>query len=199
MLHIYCLLQSCRWQLKSIIKIAVSFSSSDQLHIALRELHPYTYKELSLWVCLWVRHQCHLTRFPLFSSICLGINALYWPNNINNRLIVTQYRQVPTIAGLYCPSTQLHHLLTHSQMDLVYKNVWKSSKLHGYTFLRYYLLIEYFFNEPLEYFFEIGWNVSHCEVVRRLATFWEKPIMIGWQGGISSNPFHHHVKGSTKK
>ena len=121
------------------------------------------------------------------------------PNNINNRLIVTQYRQVPTIAGLYCPSTQLHHLLTHSQMDLVYKNVWKSSKLHGYTFLRYYLLIEYFFNEPLEYFFEIGWNVSHCEVVRRLATFWEKPIMIGWQGGISSNPFHHHVKGSTKK
>ena len=141
--------------------------------------------------------------YALFPQIFFGQNSLL--RNITRflhvcpYLIVTQYRQVPTIAVLYCPSTQLHHLLTHSQMDLVYKNVWKSSKLHGYTFLRYYLLIEYFFNEPLEYFFEIGWNVSHCEVVRRLATFWEKPIMIGWQGGISSNPFHHHVKGSTKK
>ena len=34
-------------------------------------------------------------------SIYKGINALYRPNNINNRLIVTQYRQVPIIALLY--------------------------------------------------------------------------------------------------
>ena len=35
-------------------------------------------------------------------------------NNINNRLIATQYPQVPSNAVLYWPSTQLNRLVTHS-------------------------------------------------------------------------------------
>ena len=42
----------------------------------------------------------------------------YWPNNINNRLIVTQYHQVPTIAALYWPSTSPRNARL-SQLDPV--------------------------------------------------------------------------------
>ena len=61
---------------------------------------------LSFKVCEWVRHPWHLSRSPL-CSIYKGINALYWPSIIN-------YQLLPPNSVLYWPSTQLHHLVTHS-------------------------------------------------------------------------------------
>ena len=71
------------------------------------------YKELSsstLQSCQsvsqWVRHAWHPSRSPL-CAIYKGIDALYWPSIINY--------QLPTPhSDLYWPSTQLHHLVTHS-------------------------------------------------------------------------------------
>ena len=65
-------------------------------------LHSYnlywSWAALSFNVCQWVRHPWHLSRSPL-CSIYKGINALYWPNNINYCLILThtEYHQVPSI------------------------------------------------------------------------------------------------------
>ena len=102
--------------------------------IALRELHSYfsgaQWPYLSKSVYEWVRDRCHQTRSPPI-SLYKGINALCWPSTIRNwqvtpytipvllstnqyRLTLTQYHQVPTIAVPYWPSTQLHHLVTHS-------------------------------------------------------------------------------------
>ena len=61
---------------------------------------------LSFKVCLSVRHPWHLTRSPL-RIIYKGIDALYWPRVIN-------YQLPPPHSVLYWPSTQLHHLVTHS-------------------------------------------------------------------------------------
>ena len=52
------------------------------------------------------RHPRHLSRSPLF-AIYKGIDALYWPSIIN-------YQLLPPHNVLYWPSTQLHHLVTHS-------------------------------------------------------------------------------------
>ena len=55
------------------------------------------------------------------NQYCLILtNPLLWPNNIDYRLILTQYHQVPTLAVLYWHSTQLHHLVTHSWANWVY-------------------------------------------------------------------------------
>ena len=60
----------------------------------------------------WVRHRWHLSRSTL-CAIYKGINALYWPSIINDQLLTSR-------SVLYWPSTQLHHLVTHSWvMDLV--------------------------------------------------------------------------------
>ena len=67
------------------------------------------YKELSSTIfqsCEWVRHRWHLSRSPL-CAIYKGINALYWHSIIN-------YQLLPPHSVLYWPSTQLHHLVTHS-------------------------------------------------------------------------------------
>ena len=70
-------------------------------------------------------------------SIYKGINALHWPNNMNYRLILTQYCQVPTIAVLHWPST--HYTASSprnaqlSQLDLVSNLIsqkfWRSFRL----------------------------------------------------------------------
>ena len=54
----------------------------------------------------WVRDPWHLSRSPLCATY-KGIDALYWPSNINYQLILPE-------SVLYWPSTQLHHLVTHS-------------------------------------------------------------------------------------
>ena len=81
------------------------------IEIALRELHSYTlygaeYVALSFKVCPSVRHAWHPSRSPL-CAIYKSINALYWPSLINSQLL-------PPHSVLYWPSTQLHHLVTHS-------------------------------------------------------------------------------------
>ena len=100
--------------------------------IALRELHSYTYKELSspifqsMSVSQWVSKGSVIPIQISTFSIYNGIDALYWPNNINNRLLVTQYRQVPIITVLYWPSTQLHHLVMHSWANWIYFPHWST-------------------------------------------------------------------------
>ena len=59
--------------------------------------------------------------YEIFFSMYKGTNALYWPNNINSRLIVTQYRQVPTCCPIltkYTASSPRNVQL--SQLDLVF-------------------------------------------------------------------------------
>ena len=72
-------------------------------------------KELSssIFQSLSVRHAWHPSRSPL-CAICKDINALYWPSIIN-------YQLLPPHSVLYWPSTQLHHLVTHS---------WTGSSFH---------------------------------------------------------------------
>ena len=53
---------------------------------------------LSLKVCESVRASVTPDQISTFP-----INAIHWPNNINYRFILTQYRQVPTISVLYWP------------------------------------------------------------------------------------------------
>ena len=53
-----------------------------------------------------VRHVWHPSKSPLFARY-KGMNVLYWPSIIN-------YQLLPPHSVIYWPSTQLHHLVTHS-------------------------------------------------------------------------------------
>ena len=66
------------------------------------------YKELSSFIfqSLSVRHAWHLYRSPP-CAIYKGMRALYWPSIINYQLLRPH-------SVLNWPSTQLHHLVTHS-------------------------------------------------------------------------------------
>ena len=78
-------------------------------HFLLSMNYIILYKELSSPIfqsCQSVRHPWHLSRSPLY-SIYKSINALYWPSIIN-------YQLLPPHSVLNWPSTQLHHLVTHS-------------------------------------------------------------------------------------
>ena len=74
---------------------------------------------LSFKVCQSVRKALVTPDQISTFSIYKVINALHWPNNINYCLILTQYHQVPTIAVLNWPSTQLHQIVTHSWANLI--------------------------------------------------------------------------------
>ena len=65
-----------------------------------------TWVALFYKVCESVRDPRHLSRSPL-CSLYKGTNALFWPSIIN-------YKLPPPHSVLYWPSTQLHHLVTHS-------------------------------------------------------------------------------------
>ena len=77
-------------------------------------------------------------------SIYKGINTLYWPNNNNYHLIVTQYRQVLNIAVLYWPSTQdHHHLAPLSHLDLVFLMFDRLKSFHTFVYQCCLLSSEY--------------------------------------------------------
>ena len=104
--------QKVKWQQTYVwqchkVTILSGVKTSWVTEIALRELHSDTlWVALSFKVCEWVRHPWDLSRSPL-CSIYKRTNVLYWASIIN-------YQLLPLQSVLYWPSTQLHHLVTHS-------------------------------------------------------------------------------------
>ena len=98
---------SLLWPFSSIISLFI-LSSFLSLSLRYESSTLILYKELSshIFQSLWVRHAWHPSRSPLF-AMYKGINALYWPS-------ITNYQLLPPHSVLYWPSTQLHHLVTHS-------------------------------------------------------------------------------------
>ena len=88
----------------------------------------HTFNQLAYPLTPWdsesesrITSQTFLGQFVLV-SMYKGMQAFCpVPSRINwYHLILTQYHQVPTIAVLYCPSTQLYHLVTHSLARLTH-------------------------------------------------------------------------------
>ena len=74
----------------------------------------------------FVRHRCHLTRYPLL-SIYKGLNAIFWPSHINYQLVPLVLTQYHLVLGSKhcCPlltqyTASLPHNAQLSQLDLVY-------------------------------------------------------------------------------
>ena len=89
------------------------------IRIALRVIHSYfseAWVALSFLVCQWGTWQNTWQNLHFFLNIWIheGIQAWCWPCIITGTSLLAHCHQEPTIAVLYWPSTQLHHIVINS-------------------------------------------------------------------------------------